>query len=265
MYGNLYYEVVEPIFYLDRVGYSPSNSWIGRSQVLESVFVGRNAVPGDEFHLLVGGDFLLHEDGSLSDVAFWIPKPIFEKSYGGSNTSRDLFVRLKKSGAVRRIAEPGYRIDYAAARRETKFPMTHPQLTREESSVTFQSLRDQAGYLADMAKDFGLQANFYDFGEERRALFQIVKKEPEGRRMVVEFKVMEGGRLYVVPSEHYIDIPSFMEMAKALPEIDTARTYDTSFWMHGTALFNDEGFLNEMESRLDGAANGFKATSPAGP
>lgn len=262
---NKYYEVVESVHYLERVGYSESNSYYGSSQLLDPIFEARNAYPGDQFHLLVGGDFLVQQDGMIRDIAFWMPKPHFEKTYGMGNTSKELFEELKGLGYVIEVEGPKFSLPYADARQNEKFPPSHPRLTREEKSETARMLSEEAAYIVEMAREFDLDAKIYDFGQERRALLQIAKKEPEGNRLVIEVKVTEGGRMYVNPSERYIDIPSFMEMARALPDIDRARTYDGSFWCHHIDSLGDENFLNQMQACLEGAANGYKATSPAGP
>jgi Holliday junction resolvase len=265
MSDNIYYEVVESVYYFDRMGHSPSNSWIGRSQVLDSIFVGRNAYDQDEFHLLVGGDFLVRESGPVSDVRFWLPKPVFEKSYGGHNTSRALFAELEKSGEVVRIPAPKQKIDYAGSRKHKEFPETHPRLVREEPSHTLVHLREQAEGVSKLAKQLGLHANFYDFDEERRALLQVVKSEAGIRRVVIEFKATETGRLYVKPSENFFDIPSFMEKARDVPGIDQNRIYESSFWAQHLDLFNDDRFMTEIDERLEAAANGTNLASTPTP
>lgn len=265
MNWNTYYEVIEPVYYLDRVGHSPSNSYYGSSQLFDTIFVGRNAEQGDQFHLLAGGNFLVRQDGTISDVGFWLPKPHFEKTYGGGNSAQELFRTLKGAGYVMEVEGPKRSLPYAAARKDMKFPASHPRMTREDTSATFKILAETSDYVAQMAREFGLIAKIYDFDLERRALLQISKVEPEGKRLVIEIKATENGRLYVNPSETYIDIPSFMEMARNLADVDQTRIYEGSFWCHHVEALDDEDFLSQMQACLEGAANGYKATTPAGP
>lgn len=262
---NHYYRLAEPVFYLDRMGWAKSNTYIGSSQVLDTIYVGRNAWPGDEFHLLAGGDFLLQADGEIKDVSFWFPKHIFEKSYGGEPTSKGLFAELEKQGVVQRIEAPDGKLPYAAARREEEYPANHPRMAYDEHSTMFEELRDGSSFLRDMANDHGLQANLYDFHLERRAKLQIVKPTEKGRSLVMEIHAREQGDLFVRASEDHFDIESFREMAHTLPDVDPPYISSNCFWVRSHEIFNDETFLNEMESRLEGAANGFKATRPAGP
>jgi hypothetical protein len=265
MNWNAYYEVVEPIYYLERVGYSPSNSYYGASQLLDTIFVARNAQQGDQFHLLAGGDFLVQQDGLIRDVGFWMPKPHFEKTYGRGNSAQELFKTLVSSGYAIEVEAPKWSLPYAEARQNEEFPSSHPRLTREERSETARILAEESEFIVEVAREFGLDAKLYDFDLERRALLQISKVEPEGRRLVIEIKATESGRLYVNPSETYIDIPSFMEMGRNLADVDETRIYEASFWCHNIEALDDEDFLNQMQACLEGAANGYKATTPAGP
>lgn len=58
-FENEYFEVTEPFNVEVRVGLAESNTFIGSSMALETVYQTVRVEPGDELHLLVGGDFLI--------------------------------------------------------------------------------------------------------------------------------------------------------------------------------------------------------------
>lgn len=246
---NEYYEALEPVFYLERLGYAESNTWIGASQTLDTIFAGRQSRDGDEFHLLAGGDFLVR-DGKATSITFWHPKHIFEKSYGGRNSSKELFGSLAKIGVTRMISAPQTGVDYAAGRSETKYPKNHARLTYEDHSPTFDTFRALGEVIRGMADHNGLHARFYDFHEERRALLQVSRGEGTARRLLLEIKARENGDIYVRPNEAAVDAAGFVEAVKHLPSVDPAYTHATSFWARGMDLLENDDFIGEIENRI---------------
>jgi hypothetical protein len=62
---NRYYAVVEPFTVEVRVGVAGTNIYLGRIQPLQDLYQTVALRPGDELHLLVGGDFLVRDGASL--------------------------------------------------------------------------------------------------------------------------------------------------------------------------------------------------------
>lgn len=57
MTGNQYLQVTEAFTVLVKVGTTDSNTYIGVAQVCGDVWAPRTLQPGDQLHLLVGGEF----------------------------------------------------------------------------------------------------------------------------------------------------------------------------------------------------------------
>jgi len=250
---NKYYEVIEPIHYFERKGHALSNTWIGRSQAYDTIFEGKNAVPGDQFHLLAGGDFILTEAGETPSVDFWKPKHLFEKSYGGKNTPRQLFEQLEKAGKVREIPAPDHKIDYTNISKLPTFTQGTPTFTRIENSPTYEMLNKNAGDLIGLAGDFGLRYPMYDFGEERRAIFRITDVNEAGRLQanIFEAQLCENGRAYINPDKRWFDGEAFVAVLKDNPLVDSAYIYKESFWVKDIAFLQDPDFIRQVEVGLE--------------
>ena len=61
-YGNIYYNVTKQFQVTAIVGRKPSNCYIGRARMLESVYENITVKPGDQIQILGGGDFLVTKD-----------------------------------------------------------------------------------------------------------------------------------------------------------------------------------------------------------
>jgi hypothetical protein len=59
--NNIYYAVIEPFTVEARVGLSDSQIYIGSSMALRTIYQTVTVRPGDEIHLLFGGDFLVRD------------------------------------------------------------------------------------------------------------------------------------------------------------------------------------------------------------
>lgn len=249
---NHYYEAVEPIFYLERKGHSESNTYIGASRVLDAIYEGHQAREGDQFHLLVGGDFLVRNGKPIADVSFWFPKHIFEKSYGSRNTSQGLFATLEKQGAVKRIPYPGIDLAYAKARHQEKeFPPNEPRLRYVENSPTAILLTSYGKTLATIARDNDMKVTFQDFHEERRAKLRVTRPEANGHRTVLEVVAPEDGRVYVNSPNETFDISGLIDLARKHPDTDPARIYDNGFWANGLNILEDEEFLDGIQAYFE--------------
>lgn len=250
---NKYYEVVEPIHYLERKGHALSNTWVGRSQAYDTIFEGKNAVPGDQFHLLAGGDWLLTDAGETPSVTFWMPKHLFEKSYGGVKTSKQLFEELEKAGKVREIPAPDHKISYSILSNLPTLPQGTRTLTRLEQSPEFNALSSNAGDLIGLAGDFGLRYPMYDFGEERRAILRISDINEAGRLQanIFEAALCENGRAYINPDRQWFDCEAFVAALKDNPHVDSAYIYKESFWVKDIAFLQDPDFIRQVEIGLE--------------
>jgi len=62
---NEYYRVTAPFRLLIRDGVAPAQVYIGRSQVMQQLWREQDAQPGDEIHLLHGGNFLISDGNSF--------------------------------------------------------------------------------------------------------------------------------------------------------------------------------------------------------
>ena len=63
---NRYYQVVTPFDVEVRVGVAEAHVWVGRLQALQDLYQTVTVRPGDEMHLLVGGDFLIRRGVSYA-------------------------------------------------------------------------------------------------------------------------------------------------------------------------------------------------------
>lgn len=249
---NKYYEVVEPIYYLQRVGAAPSNTYIGASQAWDPIYEGKNAEPGDQFHLLMGGDFILNDLGETPPVSFWMPPHLFESHYHRRN-SKELFQALEKSGMVREIPAPENYISYTPLSELQNLPQGTRKLTRIDNSPTYQSLTDHADDIIGLASDFGLKYPIYDFDEERRALLRIVDVNTANqlKAIIFEANVKENGRVHLSPNKEWIDCPSFIAALKNNPLIDPAYTYKDSMWANDVSILKDPELIHQIEVGLD--------------
>lgn len=76
--NNEYYVALEPFQILRATGSRPSNNYIGRSQVIETIYEEVEVRPGDELHDLVGGLFHIDSDGKPHESRLTKPPHIFE-------------------------------------------------------------------------------------------------------------------------------------------------------------------------------------------
>ncbi len=116
---NRFFRFRKPVRWFREVGLSPSNTCIGRSRAIDTVHEQVLAEPGDVVHLLVGGTFLVRQNGDVEEGRFKLPKPILEKSYGPSETVLDIVVAMVKQGLCEEITGSETRPDYGAVRKAT--------------------------------------------------------------------------------------------------------------------------------------------------
>jgi len=69
MDDNQYYRVIAPFPLLVRDGVEPAQVYIGTSQAMQQLWRSQMAQPGDEIHLLVGGNFIVR-DGRADEFDF---------------------------------------------------------------------------------------------------------------------------------------------------------------------------------------------------
>ena len=260
---NKYFAVVEPVFYLERIGNSLSNTWIGASRAFDTIFVGDNAQMGDEFHLLVGGDFIRKANGDVRAVTFWHPKPLLEKTYGPMPNSQHLMKELENLGRVMTVDAPRGKVDYAGARDLPKFPEGHPRLTYQSHSETFYHMQNSTDLVRDMAEDRGLSVQFYDFHQDRQVLMQVTKTTDMVRSLVFEARGTERNELHVSPSETWFDRPAFVDALRDGDGVKKGYVYKgRSFWATGIDYLEDDGFLEQLQIGMDRASEADAAPKP---
>lgn len=249
---NKYYEVIEPLHYFERIGSAPSNTWVGASQAHDTIFEGKNASPGDQFHLLAGGDFILTEVGETAPVSFWKPPHLFEAHYHRKN-SKELFQELEKEGLVREIPAPEHKVSYTNISHLPTFPQGTKTITRQESSPVFQTLTQSSDDLSALADDFCLRLLAYDFHEERRAIFKIADVNQNNRLAATIFEVQlcEDGKLFVLPSSNWFNCGEFISAMEDHPLVDKSRIYPGSFWATDVAILKDPELIKQVEIGLD--------------
>lgn len=263
---NKYYEVIEPIHYLERKGSAPSNTYVGASQAYDTIYEALNAIPGDQFHLLAGGDFLVTEDGETPSVSFWKPPHLFQAHYHRKN-SKELFKELETLGFVREIPAPEHKIAYANISQLPTFPQGTKEITRNEQSPTFTALSVASRELSELAKDNGLRWLYYDFSEDRRATLLIADVSAVNRiqETIVEVTVSENGRTYILPSSNSFNCEKFVSAMKDHPMVDKSRTYAASFWATDINILKEPELIKQIEIGIDNylertnqKASGFK-------
>lgn len=78
---NKYYTALESFTLLRLVGSKPSNTWIGRSRVLDRIYTEVQVLPGEELHDLCGGLFHIDGEGVSHESRLTHPPHIFEAHY----------------------------------------------------------------------------------------------------------------------------------------------------------------------------------------
>jgi len=138
---NRYFEIVSPVRIYRHVGRSESNTWIGRSRVINRVSRAENARPGDQIHALVGGTFLVRGD-EVHEIFLWRPKHILER--GGSPSAVSTMERYAKAGRARETDAPIMKPDYGAGRKkgEVDLPPLSPDVVEIEPSPELQVLKE---------------------------------------------------------------------------------------------------------------------------
>lgn len=172
IFQNKFYEVVEPFFHFRRVGHAESNTYIGRSMALTTVYESHNAEPGTQIHALVGGTF--HIDGDEPhDIALNLPKPILEKTYFRRPDSYYLD-QLAARGALKVIDKPQAKIDYASGRKTKEFPPLSGQLITIDRSNEFETIRFGCPDLKDAVEAAnGYTISVSEMGESRSVTLEV--------------------------------------------------------------------------------------------
>lgn len=78
---NKYYTALESFQVLRAVGSKPSNTYIGASRVIDTVYETVDVLPGEEIHDLVGGTFHIDSGGNSHAIRLTEPVHIFEAKY----------------------------------------------------------------------------------------------------------------------------------------------------------------------------------------
>jgi hypothetical protein len=85
MTNNRFFKVTKKFDIFLRVGYSESNTWIGASRMLGSVYRKVSLRRGDEVQDLIGGLFVIRKSGEIFEAKMSIDeRHPFEKRYGAA-------------------------------------------------------------------------------------------------------------------------------------------------------------------------------------
>ena len=101
---NRYYTVKWDFQAFTIVGHEPSNTWIGRSQVLNAIYAEVTVFAGDEVHDLVGGTFHVEDAETVQELTLAKnTRHIFEKSYGTPSPHKVRLDRLIEHGFLESV------------------------------------------------------------------------------------------------------------------------------------------------------------------
>ena len=78
---NKYYTAISPFQILRKAGSKPSNTWIGASRVIDTIYEEVTVMPGEELHDLCGGLFHIDGEGVSHESRLTRPPHIFEAHY----------------------------------------------------------------------------------------------------------------------------------------------------------------------------------------
>ncbi|AOG03019.1 hypothetical protein [Bosea sp. RAC05] len=151
---NRYFKVIKPFRIWRSIGISPSNAYVGSSRMLTTVKEARNALPGDEIHALVGGEFLVRGN-ECWPIGLSPPKESpFEKSYGLYRPAEMLAQDVKH---VEAMPKPASAPDYGLANQQVSNNLLrefHPQVIQVEASPDLEKLRE---IVADVRDEIGAE------------------------------------------------------------------------------------------------------------
>lgn len=254
---NSYFEVVEPIFYFRPVGKALSNTWVGSSRVVDTVFAGCTAKPGDVFHCLVGGDFVAGSR-ELSGCSFQMPKHIFEKSYGPAFSATMLMTELAALGRVIETGAPEERPDYGAARALPDLPANTPRLTYRERSPQYGELLWDANDLLRMVGSDALNVTARDFDERRQVELRIY----EGKSLFLSLTMNEDRSLLVKVGKDHFDGASFVDGLRTNSLVRKTHVYHDGFWADDASFLKEGAFLDEVAEALRPLVDGPARPAP---
>lgn len=192
MFDNRYFEFDEPIHWFRRIGSSASNTFVGRSQVFDPVFRLTTIEPGDQVHALVGGTFLVRTDGRVEEGRFWLPKHIFERSYGPRDTDAMFLSRVAATGRCREIpAEKAFKADYGKLV-EKGYPKLPPRMGHLDridktppSPMLMNLIRaDEEAGLTEAVKSAGGKATWLEVGNEPESAECSLRIDMPGKQKV---------------------------------------------------------------------------------
>ena len=102
---NKYYTADKEFTVLRAIGSKPSNTYIGNSQVIDTVYAKTTVLPGEELHDLVGGLFHIDSEGTPYEIRLTPPVHIFQAKYHW-RAEGDRIKELLKDGAIKPEESP---------------------------------------------------------------------------------------------------------------------------------------------------------------
>jgi hypothetical protein len=202
IYWNRYFEVARPFQIYRHVGHSPSNQWIGRSRAITTVMAAENTRPGDVVHSLCGGDFLVRGDKTFP-ISLTVPKPLFEHSYGGRQSSHAILDDRAKAGFAKEVDKPAVDGDYNGARNAVsanRLPEYRAQIVPVEPSPEYAALLGLAKTLSDGLSENGvsIEVKGSDFTCDHSPRMKITLPD-----LVIETSCDLRGIRVSLPAGHY--------------------------------------------------------------
>lgn len=211
---NAFFVVERPFRFYRQFGVSRSNTWIGRSQVSLNVHHALNAVPGDEFHALVGGLFVAdRRDGrpTAAPARLSPPKPPLEKDYGRQPDDQVLRAMAQR-GLVREIPRSEARaVDYVSAREAASEEMApnRPAVIELVPSPQMVAFRERVAAFAATLEEFGGAIAWRDLGDSPTVLLRA--DLGQAGRIGVEYAYLPGFHVVDVPPAFEPDWPAGSE------------------------------------------------------
>jgi hypothetical protein len=112
MFGNRYYKITKPTQIWVKTGSVPGNSYYGASRIYDVTGVELTTRVGEEFHDLVGGLFIVREDGIVYEVLHKKPADLnmhFCKDYTPKRWYQDKIIAASEPVEINNPRQVSYR------------------------------------------------------------------------------------------------------------------------------------------------------------
>jgi hypothetical protein len=166
-----YYRVNFPLHYLRIVGGTPSNSHIGRSQAITTIFEADNAEVDDELHSKPGGLFLVRGN-TATEIRFTKFPDVMLKDAGDISVPRRI-AEMVDQGVLEKLEIPLFSPSNTISFERHNLPQSTPEVTYRQHSIEYGSMWDTFGSLKPKADEHGFKVYLNDIGVFRKITFQV--------------------------------------------------------------------------------------------